>query len=49
MTEHRPQEQPAQSERRPRWLAAVAIIAGVLVLLLLIALHLSGALGPGTH
>jgi hypothetical protein len=33
----------------PRWLTVLAIIIGVVVVVLLIVLHLTGVVGPGGH
>jgi len=33
----------------PRWVAVAIVLVGVLVVLGLVVLHLSGGLGPGLH
>lgn len=33
----------------PRWVSVVGIVIAIVLLLLLVGLHLSGALGPGLH
>jgi hypothetical protein len=37
------------SNPRPHWLTVVGTIAAILVVALLVALHLTGVLGPGGH
>lgn len=39
----------APASSRPRWVLVAGIIIAILLVLLLIALHLTGALGPGGH
>jgi hypothetical protein len=33
----------------PRWVSVVGIIAFVVLVLLMVVLHLTGVIGPGTH
>jgi hypothetical protein len=35
--------------RAPRWFTVLAIVIGVLVILMFLILHVTGALGPGVH
>jgi type VI protein secretion system component VasF len=35
--------------RTPRWVSVVATIVAIAVVMLLVALHLTGVLGPGAH
>ena len=39
----------APASRRPLWVPVAGIVIAILLVLLLIALHLTGALGPGGH
>lgn len=39
----------APASSRPRWVPVAGIVIAILLVLLLIALHLTGALGPGGH
>jgi hypothetical protein len=44
----------AEPDRRsaagaPRWIRVLGIVIAILVVLTLVALHLSGAIGPGVH
>lgn len=41
--------EPESGNRKTRWPIVVVIIAAVAFLALMIALHLSGGLGPGVH
>jgi hypothetical protein len=43
------EDAPTESAGRPRWLTVAAIVGVVLLLALMMALHLSGAVGPGSH
>jgi hypothetical protein len=47
----RARRSPEQDASRgtPRWVVAVAIILAIALLGLIVFLHLSGAIGPGTH
>ena len=40
---------PESGDRKPRWPIVIGIVAAVAFLALMIALHLSGGLGPGVH
>lgn len=37
------------SAQMPRWIVVLAIVVGVLLVVGLVTLHLSGASGPGAH
>lgn len=41
--------EPGSAPRTPRWIPALGIAVAILVILTLVALHLTGALGPGAH
>jgi len=45
--DHGPVSAPAGGP--PRWVVIIGIVAAVAILGLIIFLHLSGAIGPGTH
>jgi LPXTG-motif cell wall-anchored protein len=40
---------PKTGDRKPRWRIVLGIVVAVAFLGLMIALHLSGGLGPGLH
>lgn len=35
--------------RTPRWMSVLGIVIAIVFLLLIVVLHLTGALGPGLH
>jgi hypothetical protein len=41
--EQRPADGP------PRWLTVLGVVVAVLVVLMFVVLHLTGAVGPGVH
>jgi negative regulator of sigma E activity len=44
-----PEMQPAPAGHTPRWVAALGIAAVVLIVVVLVVLHLTGAVGSGAH
>jgi hypothetical protein len=41
--------QPASPASKPRWVAPLGITAVVLLVVVLVLLHATGAVGPGAH
>jgi hypothetical protein len=42
-------EEPARAPGAPAWLSVLGIVIGALVVVLVVALHLLGVVGPGAH
>jgi hypothetical protein len=47
--EARAEVDPRPTAATSRWVSVAGIVVAVLVVLLLVVLHLTGALGPGVH
>jgi hypothetical protein len=44
-----PEPEPRSADGPPRWLTVLGVVVAVLVVLMFVLLHLTGAVGPGVH